>query len=219
MPECGAGLHLCLSGMLEGFQCKRLAFAVSPNLGPFQVLVQAPAGSGLFLERSVTRMPGVSLRVEVTLSQLAQKSRKPCRCSVSAQAGPLFARCACLATKYLLVGTSCMGHFTTEARWLMCSQGPRIKLILGQEPFQWKSMLSKPHPRVLQAFYSLRMGRRPLFRPAAASKRPVPPLRVCREEIGSWDLAWQTDVPIGVPFGCFGRRIDGPGLPGGLLIY
>ena len=26
-------------------------------------------------------------------------------------------------------------------------------------------------------------------------------------------------LPIGVPFGCFGRKIDGPGLPGGFIIY
>ena len=26
-------------------------------------------------------------------------------------------------------------------------------------------------------------------------------------------------VIIGVPFGCFGRKVDGPGLPGGLIIY
>ena len=27
------------------------------------------------------------------------------------------------------------------------------------------------------------------------------------------------DVSIGVLFGCFGRQLDGPGFPGGLIIY
>ena len=32
-------------------------------------------------------------------------------------------------------------------------------------------------------------------------------------------MNWAKKPTIGVIFGCFGRKIDSPGLPGGLIIY
>ena len=50
----------------------------------------------------------------------------------------------------------------------------------------------------------------------------VPPARPeGRGGRGRWDCAWLglEAFPIGVFFGCFARKIDGPGLPRGSIIY